>query len=162
MMDGRVGKIRKYLDKHDYHNVSIMSYAAKYASSFYGPFRQAVGSRQNLKTADKKSYQMDFRNSDEAIREVALDIKEGADMIIIKPGITYLDIVSKIKQKFHLPIISYQVSGEYAMLKLAAENDIIDFETGLFETLISFKRAGASAIISYGSLKMAKYLNSHI
>ena len=154
MMDGRVGAIRQYLDQHGYQNVSIMSYAAKYASCLYSPFRDAVGSKSNLKAMNKKTYQMDFRNSGEAMREIALDALEGADMIIIKPGITYLDIVSKAKEKFDLPIISYQVSGEYSMLKLAAKNGIIDFQSALLENLIAFKRAGASAIISYGSLDL--------
>ncbi len=157
MMDGRVLEIRKYLDKHNYQNIAIMSYSAKYASNFYGPFRDAVDSKSNLK-GDKKSYQMDFRNSSEALREIELDINEGADMIIIKPGIAYLDIVYKATEKFNVPIISYQVSGEYAMLKIAAKNKLIDFDQALFETLISFKRAGASAIITYGAVHMAKNL----
>jgi porphobilinogen synthase len=152
MMDGRIGEIRKYLDQNGYENIGIISYAAKYASSFYGPFRDAVGSSKNL-TGDKKSYQMDFRNSNEAIREVALDIAEGADIIIVKPGLPYLDIVSKIKQNFSIPIISYQVSAEYAMLKTQP-----NWENLLYETLISSKRAGASAIITYGAMEMVKKL----
>jgi porphobilinogen synthase len=157
MMDGRVLEIRKYLDEHNYENIAIMSYSAKYASNFYGPFRDAVDSKNNLK-GDKKSYQMDCRNSDEAIREIALDINEGADMIIIKPGIFYLDIVCKARDAFNIPIISYQVSGEYAMLKMGAKNKLIDFDKALLETIISFKRAGASSIITYGAMHIAKIL----
>ena len=156
MMDGRVGEIRKYLDKNGFEQVGIMSYAAKYASNFYGPFRSAVGSDKNLLVGDKKNYQMDFRNSSEAVREINLDVAEGADMLIIKPGLPYLDIVALAKQTCNLPIISYQVSGEYSMLKLAAKEGLLDFNAALHETLIAFKRAGASAIISYGAMEMAK------
>ncbi len=156
MMDGRIGKIRKYLDENGFENVGIISYAAKYASNFYGPFRHAVGSAKNLNLGNKKNYQMDFRNAEEAIREVALDIAEGADIVIIKPGLPYLDIVTKIKQNFGVPIFSYQVSGEYTMLKLAAENNLLNFEAALYETLIAFKRAGSSAIITYGAMEIAK------
>jgi porphobilinogen synthase len=158
MMDGRIGVIRDALDDQGCIDVALMSYAAKYASSFYGPFRHAVGSASNLKKSDKKTYQMDFRNSDEAMREIALDVSEGADMIIVKPGITYLDVVKEASQNFKLPIISYQVSGEYAMLKLASSNALLDFDAALFESLIAFKRAGASAIISYGAIEAAKKL----
>lgn len=158
MMDGRVGEIRKYLDKNGFEKVSIMSYAAKYASNFYGAFRDAVGSVGNLAQGDKKNYQMDFRNSSEAIREIELDIQEGADMLIIKPSLPYLDIVLKAKQICNLPIVSYQVSGEYAMLKLAAQNNLLDFNAALYETLIAFKRAGANAIITYGAMEMASLL----
>lgn len=158
MMDGRIGAIRRYLDEHGYQNVGIISYAAKYASNFYGPFRNAVGSDKNLGKADKKNYQMDFRNADEAIREVSLDIAEGADIIIIKPGLPYLDIVSKINSQLSIPIISYQVSGEYSMLKLAAQNKILNFEDALLESLIAFKRAGCSAIITYGAMDIARFL----
>lgn len=158
MMDGRVGKIRQYLDKNGYENVGIMSYAAKYASNFYGPFRDAVGSDKNLQKSDKKNYQMDFRNSLEAIREIKLDEKEGADMLIIKPGIAYLDIVVKAKEACNLPIVSYQVSGEYAMLKLAAQNGLLDFNCAMQESLIAFKRAGASAIITYCAMEIAALL----
>lgn len=158
MMDGRIGAIRKYLDENGFKNTAIMSYGAKYASNFYGPFRDAVDSRNNLK-GDKKSYQMDFRNHSEALREIELDINEGADMIIVKPGINYLDIVTKAANHFNVPIISYQVSGEYAMLKLASQKKLINFDQALFETLIAFKRAGASAIISYGAMHMAKELS---
>lgn len=160
MMDGRIGEIRKYLDKNGFENVGIISYAAKYASNFYGPFRHAVGSIKNLNAGNKKNYQMDFRNDDEAIREVALDIAEGADMVIVKPGLPYLDIITKIKQNFSIPVFSYQVSGEYAMLKLAAENNLLDFENALFETLIAFKRAGASVIITYGAMEIARKLKN--
>ncbi len=158
MMDGRIGIIRDALDDQGFIDVSLMSYAAKYASSFYGPFRDAVGSASNLKKSDKKTYQMDFRNSDEAMREIALDVEEGADMIIVKPGMPYLDIVSKAAQNFALPIISYQVSGEYAMLKFAAKSGALDFDKAFLESLMAFKRAGASAVISYGAIEAAKNL----
>ena len=159
MMDGRVGAIRKCLDENGFEWVGIMSYAAKYASNFYGPFRNAIGSNQNL-IADKKNYQMDFRNAIEAQREISLDISEGVDMIIIKPGSFYLDIVVKARQNCDLPIISYQVSGEYAMLKLAAREGLFDFNDALYESLIAFKRAGARAIISYGAMEMATELRN--
>lgn len=158
MMDGRIGVIRDALDDLGFVNTSIMSYAVKYASSFYGPFRHAVGSANNLKKSDKKTYQMDFRNSAEAMREIELDVAEGADMIIVKPGMPYLDIVSQASQNFKLPIISYQVSGEYAMLKFAAEHGAFDFDAAFYESLMSFKRAGASAIITYGAIEAAKKL----
>ena len=158
MMDGRIGIIRDALDDQGFSNVALMSYAAKYASSFYGPFRHAVGSVNNLKKSDKKTYQMDFRNSHEALREVALDVAEGADMIIIKPGMPYLDVVSQVSQNFKLPVIAYQVSGEYAMLKFAAEKGAFDFDAAFYESLMAFKRAGASAVISYGAVEMAKKL----
>ena len=157
MMDGRIGVIRDVLDEQAFTDVGLMSYAAKYASNFYGPFRHAVGSASNLKSCDKKTYQMDFRNSYEAMREIALDVSEGADMIIIKPGMPYLDVVKEASQNFKLPIISYQVSGEYAMLKLAAEKNLLDFEAAFFESLIAFKRAGASAVITYGAIEAAKF-----
>jgi porphobilinogen synthase len=164
MMDGRIGVIRDALDDQGFVDVSIMSYAVKYASNFYGPFRHAVGSASNLKkfqgNKDKKTYQMDFRNSAEALREIAMDVEEGADMIIVKPGMPYLDIVSQASQNFKLPIISYQVSGEYAMLKFAAENGAFDFEAAFYESLMSFKRAGASAIITYGAIDVAQKLIS--
>ena len=147
MMDGRIGKIRKALDKKNFKNTQILSYAVKYASSFYGPFRDAVGSKIALK-GDKKTYQMDFRNYDEAIREVALDIKEGADMIMVKPGLPYLDIIRSIKDKFKIPVFAYQVSGEYSMLSNAVEKKIIN-KDAIYENLMSFKRAGANAIVSY-------------
>jgi len=158
MMDGRIGIIRDALDDQGFSDVALMSYAVKYASSFYGPFRHAVGSVNNLKKSDKKTYQMDFRNSQEALREVALDVAEGADMIIVKPGMPYLDVVSQVSQNFKLPVIAYQVSGEYAMLKFAAEKGAFDFDAVFYESLTSFKRAGASAVISYGAVEVAKKL----
>jgi len=156
MMDGRIGKIRKALDKNDYKNVQILSYAAKYASSFYGPFRDAVGSKGSLK-GDKKTYQMDFRNSDEAIREIALDIKEGADMVMVKPGMPYLDIIKSIKEKFKIPVFAYQVSGEYSLLSNAVQKKIIS-KDAIFESLIAFKRAGANAIVSYYADRLDKII----
>ncbi len=147
MMDGRIGKIRKALDKKNFKDIQILSYAIKYASNFYGPFRDAVGSKVALK-GNKKTYQMDFRNYDEAIREVALDIKEGADMVMVKPGLPYLDIIRSIKNKFKIPVFAYQVSGEYSMLSNAVEKKIIN-KDAIFENLMSFKRAGANAIVSY-------------
>ena len=156
MMDGRIGKIRKALDKSNYKNVQILSYAAKYASSFYGPFRDAVGSKTSLR-GNKKTYQMDFRNSDEALREVALDIKEGADMVMVKPGMPYLDIIKSIKEKFKIPVFAYQVSGEYSLLSNAINKKIISDEA-IFESLISFKRAGANAIVSYYADRLDKIL----
>ena len=147
MMDGRIGKIRKALDKEGHEMVQILSYAVKYASSFYGPFRDAVGSKGLLK-GDKKKYQMDFRNSNEALREVALDIKEGADMVMVKPGMPYLDIIRIVKDNFKIPVLAYQVSGEYSILSNSIKNGLID-EHSVIESLISFKRAGATAIVSY-------------
>jgi len=147
MMDGRIGKIRKALDKEGHEMVQILSYAVKYASSFYGPFRDAVGSKGLLK-GDKKNYQMDFRNSDEAIREVALDIKEGADMVMVKPGMPYLDIIKVVKDNFKIPVLAYQVSGEYSLLSNSIKKGLID-KNSVLESLISFKRAGANAIVSY-------------
>lgn len=147
MMDGRIGKIRKALDKNGYQLVQILSYAVKYASSFYGPFRDAVGSRGLLK-GDKKTYQMDFRNSNEALREVALDIKEGADMVMVKPGMPYLDIIKSVKDNFKIPVLAYQVSGEYSLLTNSINKRLID-KNSILESLISFKRAGANAIVSY-------------
>ena len=149
MMDGRVGAIRDTLDEHGFINVQIMSYAAKYASSFYGPFRDAVGSAGNLSKKSKKSYQMDPANSAEALREIRLDINEGADMIIIKPGMPYLDIISKAKNDFNFPVIAYQVSGEYSMIRAAIQNGWFDEEKIIFETMMCFKRAGCDAIITY-------------
>ena len=147
MMDGRIGKIRKALDKEGHEMVQLLSYAVKYASSFYGPFRDAVGSKGLLK-GDKKNYQMDFRNSDEAIREVALDIKEGADMVMVKPGMPYLDIIKTVKDNFKIPVLAYQVSGEYSLLSNSIKKGLID-KNSVLESLISFKRAGANAIVSY-------------
>ena len=147
MMDGRVSLIRNALDQNNLKDVQILSYAVKYASSFYGPFRNAVGSK-NLLKGDKKTYQMDFKNNNEALREVSTDIKEGADMIIVKPGMPYLDIIREVKNNFKIPVIAYQVSGEYSLLQNAIKNKIID-KKSIYESLISFKRAGANAIITY-------------
>ena len=157
MMDGRIGEIRKSLDKYNHKDVQILSYAVKYASNFYGPFRDAVGSKSTLK-GDKKSYQMDFFNSDEAIREVALDIKEGADLIMVKPGMPYLDVIRNIKDKFKIPIFAYQVSGEYSLIKNGIENKIIN-ESAIIESLIAFKRAGSSAIVTYFANEVANKIN---
>ena len=153
MMDGRVGVIRKALDKRNFQNVNILSYAVKYASSFYGPFRDAVGSKINLKS-DKKTYQIDFRNSNESFREIALDIKEGADMVMVKPGLPYLDIIKNIKNNFKIPVFAYQVSGEYSLIKYGIKNKLINDEA-ILESLIAFKRAGASAIVTYFALEIA-------
>ena len=156
MMDGRIGKIRKSLDKNGYKMTQILSYAVKYASSFYGPFRDAVGSKSLLK-GNKKNYQMDFRNSNEALREVALDIKEGADMVIVQPGLPYLDIIKSVKEKFKIPVIAYQVSGEYSLLTNGINKGLIDDDV-IVESLISFKRSGANAIVSYYADKLDKIL----
>ena len=156
MMDGRIVKIRKALDKNKFQNVQILSYAAKYASSFYGPFRDAVGSKSSLK-GDKKTYQMDYRNSDEALREVALDIKEGADMVMVKPGMPYLDIIKSIKEKFKLPVLAYQVSGEYSLIETAIAKKLINNDA-IYETLVAFKRAGANAIVSYYADRIYKII----
>ena len=156
MMDGRIGKIRKALDKNKFQNVQILSYAAKYASSFYGPFRDAVGSSGSLK-GDKKTYQMDYRNSDEALREVALDIKEGADMVMVKPGMPYLDIIKSIKEKFKLPVFAYQVSGEYSLIETAIAKKLINKDS-IYESLVAFKRAGANAIVSYYADRLDKII----
>ena len=156
MMDGRIGKIRKALDNSSFKDVQILSYAAKYASSFYGPFRDAVGSKGFLKS-DKKTYQMDFKNSDEALREVALDIKEGADMVMVKPGMPYLDIIKSIKEKFRIPVFAYQVSGEYSLISNAIQKKLIN-DDAIYESLIAFKRAGANAIISYYADRIDKIL----
>ena len=153
MMDGRVGAIRKALDKRNFKNVSILSYAAKYASSFYGPFRDAVGSKINLKS-DKKTYQMDYRNSNEAFREIGLDVKEGADMVMVKPGLPYLDIIKSIKDNFKIPVFAYQVSGEYSLIKKGIKDKLIN-DDAILESLIAFKRAGASAIVTYFALEIA-------
>ena len=157
MMDGRVGEIRKILDKNNFKDTSILSYAVKFASNFYGPFRDAVGSKSNLKK-DKKTYQMDFRNISESYREVALDVNEGADMIMVKPGLPYLDIIGKIKNRFKIPVLAYQVSGEYSMIKNAIRKKILD-EESIFESIISFKRAGACAIVTYFAIDIAKKLS---
>ena len=156
MMDGRVGEIRKALDRKGYELVQILSYAVKYASNFYGPFRDAVGSNISLKS-NKKNYQMDFRNYKEALREVALDIKEGADFVMVKPGMPYLDIIRLIKDNFKIPVFSYQVSGEYSLIKNGIENKILN-EDAIYESLVSFKRAGASAIVTYFADEIADKL----
>ena len=157
MMDGRIGKIRKSLDKNGYKMTQILSYAIKYASSFYGPFRDAVGSKNILK-GNKKNYQMDFRNSDEALREVALDIKEGADMVMVKPGMPYLDIIKSVKEKFKIPVFAYQVSGEYTLLSNAINKGFVN-NNAILESLISFKRSGANAIVSYYADRIDKILD---
>ncbi len=157
MMDGRVGAIRKALDRDNFTDVSIMSYAAKYASAFYGPFRDAVGSAKTL-TGDKRTYQMDPGNTDEALREVALDIEEGADMIMVKPGLPYLDIVQRVKETFGMPTFAYQVSGEYAMLMAAAGNGWLDGGRAIMESLIAFKRAGADGVLTYFAPRVAEKL----
>ena len=156
MMDGRVGEIRKNLDKNGFKLVQILSYAVKYASNFYGPFRDAVGSKKSLR-GDKKSYQMDFNNSKEALREVALDISEGADFVMVKPGLPYLDIIKLIKDNFKIPVFAYQVSGEYSLIMNAINNKILK-EDAIFESLSSLKRAGASAIVTYFADKVANKL----
>ena len=157
MMDGRIGEIRKYLDKNGYNMTQILSYAVKYASNFYGPFRNAVGSNQLLK-GDKKNYQMDFRNSHEALREVSLDIKEGADMVMVKPGLPYLDIIKLVKENFKIPVLAYQVSGEYSLLKIGINKNLIN-KGVILESLISFKRAGANAIVSYFADRLDQILD---
>ena len=156
MMDGRIGKIRKALDKNKFHDVQLLSYAVKYASNFYGPFRDAVGSKKSLKS-DKKNYQMDFSNSNESLREVALDIKEGVDIVMVKPGMPYLDIIKSVKENFKIPVLAFQVSGEYSMIKQSIDNDLIN-EDSIIESLMCFKRAGASAIVSYFALDIVKRL----
>ncbi|WP_373293767.1 porphobilinogen synthase [Iodidimonas muriae] len=160
MMDGRIGTIRSALDEEGFQAVQIMSYAAKYASAFYGPFRDAVGSRGVLK-GDKKTYQMDPANSEEALREVAMDLAEGADSVIVKPGMPYLDIVSRVKQQFGVPTFAYQVSGEYAMLVAAAQSGALEHDAAIFESLLAFKRAGADGILSYFAPKAARILMQH-
>ena len=160
MMDGRIGRIRKELDKNNFKDTKILSYAVKYASNFYGPFRNAIGSNKFLK-GDKKTYQMNFHNSEEAIREVAFDVKEGADFVMVKPGLPYLDIISLIKNNFKIPVFSYQVSGEYSLIKNAIKNKIID-KSAIFETLISLKRAGSSAIVTYFALQICKELKNQL
>ena len=160
MMDGRVGAIRRALDESGHQDVQILSYAAKYASSFYGPFRDAVGSAGNLGTGDKKTYQMDPSNGDEALREVAHDIAEGADLVMVKPGMPYLDIVHRVKECFGLPTFAYQVSGEYAMIAAAADRGWIDREKATFESLLAFKRAGADAILTYFAFDVARRIRS--
>ena len=156
MMDGRIGEIRRALDKNGYKLVQILSYAVKYASNFYGPFRDAVGSKMSLKS-NKKNYQMNFNNSNESLREVALDIKEGADFVMVKPGMPYLDIIKLVKENFKIPVFAYQVSGEYSLIKNGIKNNILN-EEAIYESLISFKRAGASAIVTYFADEIADKL----
>jgi len=158
MMDGRIGAIRTALDSGGFDHVRIMAYAAKYASALYGPFRDAVGSAPNLAGGDKKTYQMDPANSDEALREVALDIAEGADMVMVKPGLFYLDILYRVKQAFGMPSYAYQVSGEYSMITGAGERGWLDGERAMDEALLSFKRAGADGILTYAALETARKL----
>ena len=156
MMDGRIGKIRKSLDKNGYQMTQILSYAVKYASNFYGPFRDAVGSK-NLLKGNKKNYQMDYKNSNEALREVALDVKEGADMVMVKPGLPYLDIIKLVKENFNIPVMAYQVSGEYSLLSNGINKGLVD-NSIVLESLISFKRAGANAIVSYYADRLDKII----
>jgi len=160
MMDGRIGAIRLALENDDHTYTRIMAYAAKYASAFYGPFRDAVGSAANLGKSNKMTYQMDPANSDEALREVALDIAEGADMVMVKPGMPYLDIVRRVKDEFRFPTYVYQVSGEYAMLKAAAQNGWLDHDKVVLESLLAFKRAGANGILTYFALDAARLLRA--
>ena len=158
MMDGRIGAIRRALDADDHVNVRIMAYSAKYASAFYGPFRDAVGSAGNLGKADKKTYQMDPANGAEALREIALDLEEGADMVMVKPGMPYLDVLYRVKQEFGVPTFAYHVSGEYAMLKAAAANGWLDERKCVMETMIGFKRAGADGVLTYYAPQIARWL----
>jgi porphobilinogen synthase len=158
MMDGRIGAIRRALEDRGHIHTRIMAYSAKYASAFYGPFRDAVGSAKNLGKSDKKAYQMDPGNSDEALREVALDIAEGADMVMVKPGMPYLDIVRRVKEQLRVPTFAYQVSGEYAMLKAAAANGWLEHDAVMMESLLAFKRAGADGVLSYFALDAARLL----
>tara|TARA_Y100001970_G_scaffold285866_1_gene406685 strand:+ start:668 stop:1666 length:999 start_codon:yes stop_codon:yes gene_type:complete len=160
MMDGRVGIIRKTLDKNNFKNVQILSYAAKYASNFYGPFRNAIGSIKKLK-GNKKSYQMDYKNSSEALREVALDIKEGADFVMIKPALPYLDVIKLVKDHFKIPVFGYQVSGEYTMIAQSVKKNILE-KDAILESLMSIKRAGASAIVTYFAIEVAKRLKNKL
>jgi porphobilinogen synthase len=160
MMDGRIGKIREALEKEGFVHTKILAYSAKYASSFYGPFRDAVGSSQNLGKGDKNSYQMDPANTDEALTEVELDINEGADMVMVKPGLPYLDIVYRVKSTFGVPTYAYQVSGEYAMLKAASQNGWLEEKAVVMESLLAFKRAGADGILSYYAMEVARWLKA--
>jgi len=160
MMDGRIGNIREALEQNKLIHTRIMAYSAKYASAFYGPFRDAVGSAKNLGKADKKTYQMDCANTDEALREVALDISEGADMVMVKPGMPYLDIVRRVRDEFNYPTYAYQVSGEYAMLKAAAQNGWLDHDAVMMESLLAFKRAGADGILTYFALEAARLIKA--
>jgi porphobilinogen synthase len=157
MMDGRIGAIRAGLDAAGLINTRLMSYAAKYASAFYGPFRDAIGSQGALR-GDKKTYQMNPANSDEALREVAMDIAEGADMVMVKPGMPYLDIIRRVKERFEMPVFAYQVSGEYAMIAAAARNGWLDEDKAMLESLLAFKRAGCSGVLTYYAVRAAKIL----
>jgi len=161
MMDGRIGKIREALEKEGFVHTKILAYSAKYASSFYGPFRDAVGSAKNLGGSSKNSYQMDPANTDEALTEVELDINEGADMVMVKPGMLYLDIVYRVKSIFGVPTYAYQVSGEYAMLKAASQNGWLDEKAVVMESLLAFKRAGADGILSYYAMEVARWLQEN-
>jgi porphobilinogen synthase len=158
MMDGRIGAIRQALEAERFIHTRIMAYSAKYASAFYGPFRDAVGSAGNLGKSNKKVYQMDPGNTDEALREVALDIAEGADMVMVKPGMPYLDVVRRVKDEFRVPTFAYQVSGEYAMLKAAAQNGWLDHDAVMMESLLAFKRAGADGVLTYFARDAARLL----
>ena len=160
MMDGRIGAIRAALDAEGFQHVHILAYSAKYASAFYGPFRDAVGSKASLGKGDKRTYQMNPANTDEAIHEVSLDIQEGADMVMVKPGTPYLDIVRRVKTQFSVPTFVYQVSGEYAMLKAAAQNGWLDWDKVMMESLVAFKRAGADAILTYAAIEMAQKIQA--
>lgn len=162
MMDGRIGQVRQTLEAHGHVHVKILSYAAKYASAFYGPFRDAVGSKENLGKADKKSYQMNPANLNEALHEVAADLSEGADMVMVKPGLPYLDVIHAVKTNFGVPTFAYQVSGEYAMIKACAQNDWIDHDAVMMESLIAFKRAGADAVLTYFALEAAEILKANL
>ncbi|MEN3292746.1 MAG: porphobilinogen synthase [Burkholderiales bacterium] len=161
MMDGRIGAIRTALEAHHFIHTRIMAYSAKYASAFYGPFRDAVGSAANLGKGDKSTYQMDPANSDEALREVALDLDEGADMVMVKPGMPYLDIVRRVKDEFKVPTFAYQVSGEYAMIKAAAQNGWLDQDKAMMEAILAFKRAGADGVLTYFARDIARRLKQH-
>jgi porphobilinogen synthase len=161
MMDGRIGAIRAALESHHFIYTRIMAYSAKYASAFYGPFRDAVGSAANLGKGNKATYQMDPANSDEALREVALDIAEGADMVMVKPGMPYLDIVRRVKDEFRVPTFAYQVSGEYAMIKAAAQNGWLDHDKAMMESMVAFKRAGADGVLTYFARDIARRLKLH-
>jgi porphobilinogen synthase len=161
MMDGRIGAIRTALESHHFIYTRIMAYSAKYASAFYGPFRDAVGSSANLGKGDKSTYQMDPANSDEALREVALDLDEGADMVMVKPGMPYLDIVRRVKDEFKVPTFAYQVSGEYAMIKAAAQNGWLDQDKAMMEAMLAFKRAGADGVLTYFARDIARRLKQH-
>ncbi|RFP10171.1 MULTISPECIES: porphobilinogen synthase [unclassified Duganella] len=160
MMDGRIGAVRAALEAHGHIHTRIMAYSAKYASAFYGPFRDAVGSAKNLGKSDKNTYQMDPANSDEALREVGLDLAEGADMVMVKPGMPYLDIVRRVKDEFKVPTFAYQVSGEYAMIKAAAQNGWLDHDKVMMESMLAFKRAGADAVLTYFALDVARLLKA--